>query len=457
LFPTLLAVPAVFTLLIAAQSPASLETTPDPEPQRQPSAFATSTPELVAIGAALRASRSSPTSDASALVVRIAHAGPLALEAAFEVLVQRSVPEARADDASQTLSGPQRALVLQAIALLPITDVRAHLAVRLRAARTDAQAVHLAVVYVLGAVGSANDLQRLAALAPRKSEDADVLTRDARSALTEGAVAILARDPRAWRVIDDVVRTANRSAARCLIEAVGARRDPRALEILYSAVSAHPDLSPLAVASVQRVGPSLDGEVTLQFTSWMASEFAFARKESRQGLLQAIGVLDDGSHAHVLVDALDDEEFEVREAAAWALRKMTGFGYPATPEPWRAWLHDEQRWNDDERAAARAALESSDVAEVVVALRAYAGRRAWRESLALDVALVLERNEPNLQRLACEVLQSLNAYCAIRPMASLLDAPQTAVRDAARRALGSITGLELPQDAQLAMEALNLL
>lgn len=446
----------LFALLLESGNPAGPQALQDAGPETSPIATA-ATAESIAIGAALRASRSAPAGNTAEFVRRVTKAGPGALAAAFDVLVQRVVPEAEAGDPRQVLSAPQRTILLQALARFPQPDVRAHVAARLRAEAADPGAVRLAAVHVLGVVGTAADLQRLPALAPRKSDENESLTRDARSAVHDACAAILRRDPRAWSVVSDVVRTTDRSAARSLLEAVGSGPDPRALEVLFRSVTCHPDLSALAVASVLTVGPSLDGEITREFADWMAHELPSARKEHRQGLLQAIGALDDGSHAQVLIDALEDDEPEVREAAAWALRRTTGFGYPATPEPWRAWLSDELRWNEVERERARAELESKDPSRVVAALRAYAGRRAWRESLAEDVAIVLQRDEPGLQLAACEVLQGLNAHSAIRPMASLLEAPEKGVRDAAHRALVSISGLELPQDARLAMEALDLL
>lgn len=414
-------------------------------------------PELAAIGGALRAARTAPTADTGPLAERIVRAGPGAAAAAFDVLIERRVPQVGADDAPQTLSAPQRAILLEAVQRMPREAVRALVADRLRAETTEPSAVALASVHVLGAIGGAADLQRIAALAPHKPSDGGALTRDGRTALRDAAAAILARDPRAWAFLADVVRTSDRSVARALIEAAAVRPDPRALEVLFRSALAHRDLAPLAVASVQKVGPSLDGDVTREFVSWMAAELGGARREHRQGLLQGIGVLDDGTHAHILIEALEDEETEVREAATWALRRLTGFGYPSTPEPWRAWLRDEAVWNELAREAARAELSADDPSRVAEALRAYAGRRCWRESLAEDVALVLERSEPGLRLAACEVLEGLGALSAIRPMAGLLDAPEEGVREAAWRALGSISGLELPRDPRLALAALDLL
>ena len=315
----------------------------------------------------------------------------------------------------------------------------------------------LAAVRLLGAIGDARDLQRIAALAPRKPEPSEALTRDAFDSLRTATQSILARDARAWAQITDVVRTTDRSAARSMLEAVTTQRDPRALAVLSDGARSHPELAPLCVAGVRKVGPSMHADVTGDFVLWMVGELKFARAEHRRGLYQAIGVLDDGTHAGELIGGLQDPDEPTRDSALWALRKLTGLGFSATPEPWLAWLQSETAWNESARTAHRADLESSDPERVAAALRGYAGRLVNRESLAEEVAVVLERDEPELRHLACEVLASLRALSAIRPMAYLLSAPEDSVREAAWRALETISGLELPRDPEQAFERLHLL
>lgn len=413
--------------------------------------------EARVVAGCLRTSRSNPSA-AAELAVRIATSGPRALEAVFGVLVERRIEPVQPDDALQVLSVPQRALLLDALRRLPPESVRAYVTAQLRAAQPDDDGVHLAVVHALGAVGKASDLQKLVALAPRKQGDADgSWTRDARAAVKLAVESILARDPRAWVELPGIVRTTDHVAARTLLDALGARRDPRALAVLFESLHAHPGLAPLAVATSSKVGPSLDGEITRGFVDWMTNQLVVARREHGQGLLQAIGSLDDGSHAQVLIDALEDEDEEIRQAAAWGLQRMTGLGYPATPAPWRAWWEEEQRWNEFERDRLRDDLAAGDAGVVCAALREYAGRRAWREDLAEDVLIAVRRPEPGLRIAAIGVLENLHAVSAIGPIAALLDAPDAGVRDAVRRTLGSISGLDLPEDPESAMALLNLL
>ena len=412
--------------------------------------------EAGVIASCLRASRSNPAA-ASDLAARITASGPHAIEAVFDVLVERRIAPVREGDAPQVLSVPQRAILLDVLRRLPPDSVRAQAVARLRAAQPDDEAVALAVVHALGAVGQAGDLQKVVALAPRRHEEGASWTRDARAAVKLAVESILVRDPRAWTVLPGIVRTTDHVAARTLLEALGTRRDPRALAVLFESLHAHPTLSPLAVATSVKVGPSLDGGITDEFVSWMADQFAGARSEHGQSLLRAIGALDDGSHAQVLIDALDDEDSEVRRAAAWGLQRMTGFGYPATPAPWRAWWEEEQRWHEEDRERLREELASEDPGLVASALREYAGHRAWRGELAEDVLVALDRPEPGLRLAALDILEGLNAISAIGPMAALLDSSDSGVRDAVRRTIGSISGLDLPEDPRSALALLNLL
>ncbi|MBL8862460.1 MAG: hypothetical protein JNK02_10670 [Planctomycetes bacterium] len=444
---------AILSLLALATSPVPARA----ESGGAPPTHAPAVGPAATIGAALRAARRAPDAPVRPFAERIAGAAPGLLEAALDVLIEERVPAVEPDDAFQILSGPQRAILLSALARWPRAEVRASLAARLESAAEGDARVSLAAVRLLGAVGGAADLQRIVALAPRKPGEPEALTRPAREALREATAAILARDPRAWERAGDIVRTADRAAAKCVVEAVAVDRDPRALRVLAEAARVQRDLAPLCVAGAQRVGPSMDADVVLGFVEWMTGELALARPEYRRSLYQAIGTLDDGSHAELLIDGLADEDQGVRESALWGLRKISGYGFSATPDPWIAWLAQELRWNEVERPRLRTQLAAREPERVAAALRGYAGRRVWRESLAEDVAIVLERSEPALQLLACEVLESLRALSAVRPMAALLSAPEEGVRDAAWRALGTISGLDLPRDPEAAIERLLLL
>lgn len=417
--------------------------------------------ELHEIGAALRALRSDAGAPTGSLVDRITACGSGAPRASFEILATRRVPIADGNDAPQVLSMPQRELLLSALSRMPRKDVE-HIAAEAgaRAAQGD-HAAALALVHLLGAVGTSADLARLTLVAPRKprdpetsGRDASSLSRDARDALRDAAAAILARDEHAWQLVGGVIRTSDRAAARALLEAVGSRRDARALAVLAEAVRAHPDLAPLCVSGAQKTGRSLDSAVVSDFVGWMAYEVQSARPEQRRGLLQAIASLDDGTHASVLIDALRDEDEGVRGSALWGLRAMTGFGFPATPETWEAWHSAESCWSENERPRRRAELLATNPSRVAAALRAYSGRRAWREELATDVVMVLDRKEPELRALACEVLADLGALGAMRPLGLLLFAPERVVRDAALHALETIGGVDLPDDPDRAYESL---
>jgi len=443
----------ILTAALGLAAPAASRSETVPSHLAQPTDSATAE-EQRAVGGALRLARKQVEGSREMIVERIVSCGPGALDAAFDVLVSEQIPEFEAGDPTQILSQPQREILLLALAQFPHADLRQE--IRTRIAAGDPQTA-LAAVRVLGAIGDARDLQRITALAPRKTDSPNALTRVASESLRAAAVSILARDPRAWIELEDVVRTTDRSAARSLLEAASARRDPRALEVLSDGARTHRDLAPLCVAGVQKVGPSIDAAVAGDFVRWMVAELPHARAEHRRGLYQAIGVLDDGSHARELIDGLTDADEPTRESALWALRKLTGLGFSTTPEPWTAWLQAETRWHERERNAHRSDLGSRDPVRVAAALRGYAGRLVSREVLAEEVAVVLGRSEPELRLLACEVLASLRAMSAIRPMASLLYAPEPSVREAAWRALGTISGLELPKDPEQAFERLHLL
>lgn len=412
--------------------------------------------ELRAIGVVLRRARATPDAPTGPLVEAILRAGPQATDAAVTVLVESMVPRAKPDDEPQTLSVPQRAILLDALTSMPNAEIRSRIGERLRSAPATDARVGLAAVHALGAIGNRHDLQPMVRLTPRRPGDRDALTRSGRDALREAAGGILERDAGAWRSIAGVIRAADRGAAQALLEAVGAKTDPRGLPVLHESANSHPELAALCVGVASRVGPAHDAEATAEFVGWMCAELESARPEYRRGLLRAIGALDDGTHAAELIGALDDEDAGARTSAAWALRTLTGFGFGPTAAPWNAWLAGETAWNEVDRPLRREALAAEDPVVVATAVRAYRGRRVGREALGEEVATVLAREETSLLILACDVLGDLRAHAAVPALVELLDTADDGVSEAAWKSLCAIKARPISRDPSEAAEQLGL-
>jgi len=146
----------------------------------------------------------------------------------------------------------------------------------------------------------------------------------------------------------------------------------------------------------------------------------------------------------------------LRECALGALRRISGLGLPAEPDLWRTWAGKESVWQDQDESEMTTALADPDPVQVTIALRACAGRRAWRATVAEDVIEVLERPEPGLRRLACEVLTQLGVPASVKALVPLLEDDDESVATAAWQAIRTLSGLELPRDADRVREILRL-
>lgn len=431
---------AAFCLATGARAPLVQDSDSGPSSWSWPT-----TAEHLVIAGALRESRQSDSAPGAELVQRMLAAGPGAVAAEIDILARRRVPETAPEDTPQILSDPQLELVLAALARSGESEVRAEIKARLEMDPLDPR-IRLAAIHALGAVGKGTDLVRIVELAPRRDDEDQTLTRESRETVRSACAAILRSDGRSWTALSELVRKVDPAAGRALLGAIAARREPRALPVLFSAARWQEDLGPQAAALATTCGGSADPKLDSDFTAWIVSELRDARPEYVRSLLQALGTIDDGTNAKMLIEHLKDEDAGSRDSALWALRKISGLGFPADPVTWRAWILAEDTWHKNRRPRLRFELDSNDVSRVATALREYSERRTRRPELASEVAVLLQHPQRELRLLACIVLEHLGSPAACGALSERLRDPDADVKEAAWKALCSITGLALPRD-----------
>lgn len=411
------------------------------------------TPEQREIARALRESRLPDSAPASRLVDRIAAAGAGAVEAGIEILVRGRVPETGPDDRPQILSEPQRDLLLSGMERLRPAALRSAIEARLSKA-PDEYATRLAAVHVFGTFGSAADVARLVALAPRDPASEKTILREAREPLRSACTKIMKRDARAITALGDVLGRSDTSTATVLIDAIGSSQDPRALGALFAATPQQPDLGPQIASFASKIGASTDGALNREFTQWLLAQLCTARPEYARTLLQAVGVLDDGSNVPALIDQLSSRDAGIRDSALWALRKISGLAFPADRTAWLAWSRGEADWHTSVRPHLRLALASGEPKLVVPALRSYGEHRTRRTELAHEVERALADRHAEIRCLACSVLQQIGAVSSSAALTGALQDSDPGVAEAAWKALKAITGLDLPRDPNRIREIL---
>lgn len=390
---------------------------------------------------ALRASRREQEDGARAkLAQQLLAVGREDAGALMEILVRARVPETADTDTPQILSAPQRAMVLAAMSSLPPERVRPLLMARLEQVQDDA--VKLAAVHVYGAIGTNPDVAEACKLVPRDAHNQ--LTDSGRDALRVAVASILRRDTRTWRAISELLRTQSPEIQAALLDGAGEVGGASAFEFLFDAARGYRHLEQQAVALIRDTVKDVGAEDRRQCTNWMADAQHHARPEFVRSLLQTIGLFDDGTHIPELLERLADDDTNTREAAAWALRKLTGASYPTDSNLWNSWYAQEQRWMQRDRPRLCDSLCSSDRQVVSGALRQYAERRTFRDDLTLDLLPLLKRPEEDLIVRTCEVLARLNSPVAVESLLPLIDSVNPRVVTAARTTLEKITARTLP-------------
>ena len=397
-----------------------------------------------AAGRVLRESRTQAiTADGSALESRLLAIGADRASVLLDILTRGRVPESSENDAPQIVSEPQRALLIRALAALPEQEVRALVDANLERDRSDA--VELASIHALGAIGKAADVLRVCELVPVADGHA---TRAGCDALRGALTSILLRDSRAWSAVGRAIEKAPADVKETILSAAAETESGRAFSVILDAGRLHRDLAQCAVGLLRALSAHAGAEERRECADWCAGELDGARPELQRSLLKTIGSVDDGTLIPDLFHWIEDENANTREAAGLALRKITGVQFPTQAALWKAWYADEQQWMHRERPMLCDRLESRDRKTVIDALRQYAQRRTFRDELAVDVLPLLERPEQEVVLLTCEVLTRLGSSAAVPRLVALLDHESPQIAQAAAAAIEKISGRTVPASAE---------
>jgi HEAT repeat protein len=406
------------------------------------------TPSHLRIAAALREARRAGPNDGPELQQRIVESGRDAIVAQVDILLRGRVPETSPKDGPQILSETQRALLLSALARMPLKTVRKELDARL-AKTPDERNARLGAMQALGVVGQPEDLERIVGLTPRQSEDLEQpLPSSSREALRAAATSLLRRDPRAWPAMAETLRTTDYRAACVLLDALCSARDPRSLGILLETARKNTKLAWKTAGLVQACGSSLNADTDRQYLDWVRGELQTAKPGYARTLLAAVGALDDGEWIPFLAERLEDEDSGIREAALGALRSISGLGFPGDPALWRSWYATESRWHNERRPQLQAQLASPETPKVLSAIREYSEHRTRRGELAEELLPVLAHGKPEVRSLAISVLERLDSPVACGALIGMLNDGDSKVGEAAWHALHAISGIELSRDPE---------
>ena len=345
-------------------------------------------------------------------------------------------------------AGPEFELLSDVLAELPRPDVH-------RALAPDEDVAEEARCARIGAVsrfGLAADVNLLISLAG-PCEEMGPITR----AVQTCAEQMHRRSTSSFRGIASTYLKASMPLRESLLRGVASVARLDSVEVLADLLDLAPDLDPLILSSIGRIG-SLDPlEVSERVRAQVRRLLELEHDDSRlrEAALVA-GRLEDALAMNTLVELLNSPSSGVRGNAHWSLQHVSGLPLDDDYFRWLTWLRGNELWWAEDWPSVRAALRGGDRSETCEAIREIAGRRYRRHELAQELLHVLRRTDDDVMvGYACLALTALDSPVARDSLVDLLLDDRDIIRLRAHEALTSITELDLPPEADLWRAALK--
>jgi hypothetical protein len=231
-----------------------------------------------------------------------------------------------------------------------------------------------------GEVARALDVRLLAELAAAAG---------ARGSAVEFEVALcstLRRNASACRELDAAWEQLAPGLRVAALDALVGCARPSALSVLARRLDDQPELRAAVLARMGALAQTLEEPVDPGAAAAVRALLDAPQASLRPEAALCAGRLEDAESVPRLVELLESTERSERDAAHWALRRISRLGFAADARPWRLWLADEQEWWSERWPLCLAALGDPRSARAVAALDEIARRRLGRDELALAVA-----------------------------------------------------------------------
>lgn len=238
-----------------------------------------------------------------------------------------------------------------------------------------------------------------------------------------------------------------------LIRALGNAGDPVALPWLADQL----DDQELTAAALQEIGRlaacshTRSEEVAARVRPFIHAEDVALRRHA----MRAVASLRDEASVPHLAAILHVGNASEQKSALAALRQLTGRELPGDAAVWWAWYRAEQTWLVEQLPAVLAQLPEGSEAQVITAVRALSERGLERERLALELLPLLDHASSAVRAQVCLALARLGSTEVLDELMAAMDDEEPSVRDGAWRALGSLTGLDLPPETETWRAALD--
>lgn len=295
----------------------------------------------------------------------------------------------------------------------------------------------MAGMNVLARMGDERDLDLLQQLSAPADAD-NVIAPEQLQAYEDALAAILERSPASRQRLVKTFVDARPELVVCIVYAVERGQPSSALESLARLLGQRTQEDSFLLGEIARVAQRIHPP-----TSLIARASVRAYLEAPDPLLvraavQASAELEDDEALPALIGLLEEEDASMTSAARDALARIAHKDLGAQPEEWALWYRSELAWWKIESENRADALAQGDASKAAAAILDIGRRRLYRHDAARMLVRGLERSEPHLVHMTCQVLGQLSSPTVVPELNLALTHGDVEVRNAARMALWRI-------------------
>lgn len=304
----------------------------------------------------------------------------------------------------------------------------------------------LAGLRVLAALGAPEGLPSVFRLGAT-FEDLALRYRSVQGPLEDAFARVLSGDPvRVARQLDAHAKDANPLLLSTLVTAIGRTGRPEYLSSLASFARGKGDLARAALEALPETVCIAPWRFDQEPCELLRPHLGNADWRMRRAAAFGLGKLRDAHSFRAIAKLLDDESQAVASAARWAVGQLARSEDSRSSSEWIDWYAAQEKWWTSRGTDLIERLRDGDPRGAADAVRELLEHPLYREETAAKLAALLQGAEAPLAASIVSGLRELGSKRVVPDLVWLLESQDPALRDAALRALGRLTGAELPPD-----------
>lgn len=393
----------------------------------------------------LRESRTPAGRSAEFFERGLAEAAPRAVPALVQVLVDGQVPALEDGERVQTLSQPQRTLVLGALEHADPAQLLSRVPGLTEGDEPSERELATAVLLT----GLARDVDGLSDVLGWSAERPESRWASPRCDALEWALASwLERGQKRTlsALSSHVGLLMDHQATRCA-KVLADHGSPMGLEVMLSLAERFPAVRTEVLAHARRLGSSGRKDLDQEWGSFLIPLLGSGEENLARAAALTLGAFDHPDSVATLVRGMEDAT--CAQEAHWALQQLTGLRMPHDVQRWQRWYAGEEKFFHAEYDQCRQALHGPNDARAVAAIRELSRHRLRRHEIAEELGAALLGAPDTRRRLLCNAIEATGSLEGVGALLLTIEDRDETTRAAAYKALVAITGMDLPEEPEV--------